>query len=649
MSVLSSLRALFSPAQSVYQIDFGPVFRELVEGLTPEELYRTQPHLRIVTSFLARNVAQLGLPVFRRVSDVDRRRTTDDPVAKLLSRPNPQMTRYELLDRLVLDLCIYDTALWVLSPDPESDAGWRIQPIPPSWIDDVHSADAFSLESLTIQVPNGERVSLPMEQVIMFHGYDPRSLKKGASPIEALKQILAEQVSAWAYRQQIWSNAGRVGTVITRPAGVEWSDEARSRFIQDWKAKWTGNHGTEAGGTPILEDGMTIDRLGFNAREEEWAEVSTLALSTVASMFHVQPVMVGVLNQANFASTREFRKMLYTETLGPLLKMIEDRLNTFLVPRITDDDSVYVEFNIREKLQGDFLDEAQVLSTAVGRPWLSANEARAMQNRNPVDDGDGLVVPLNVLIGGQASPRDSGSQNLNSVAPSVKSRVVQLKASQIVQQERWGDKAAEVLRKFFKRQGAVVSSALGSKDDSDWWDEERWNSELASDLLALFLTSSKEIANAKAKDLGLGEDFFNSDQTVEYLRQVAGWRAEAVNATTKNRLDEALENGASASDVFDEAISARTASGGTALAAFAASFAVTELSQQAIYQGKASRATKTWQVNSTRPRASHAALNGETVGIDETYSNGAKWPGDSILDASEVAFCSCTSEVEIEF
>jgi len=76
---------------------------------------------------------------------------------------------------------------------------------------------------------------------------------------------------------------------------------------------------------------------------------------------------------------------------------------------------------------------------------------------------------------------------------------------------------------------------------------------------------------------------------------------------------------------------------------------VTELSQQAIYQGKASRATKTWQVNSTLPRASHAALKGETVGIDETYSNGAKWPGDSILDASEVAFCSCTSEVEIEF
>ena len=54
---------------------------------------------------------------------------------------------------------------------------------------------------------------------------------------------------------------------------------------------------------------------------------------------------------------------------------------------------------------------------------------------------------------------------------------------------------------------------------------------------------------------------------------------------------------------------------------------------------------KTWIVTSGNPRASHAAMDGETVGIDEQFSNGADWPGDSTLDADET--CGCTCEVEV--
>ena len=44
----------------------APTFRSMVLGLTPEELYRTQPHLRTVLSFVARNVAHLGLKTYGR-------------------------------------------------------------------------------------------------------------------------------------------------------------------------------------------------------------------------------------------------------------------------------------------------------------------------------------------------------------------------------------------------------------------------------------------------------------------------------------------------------------------------------------------------------------------------------------------------------
>jgi hypothetical protein len=56
---------------------------------------------------------------------------------------------------------------------------------------------------------------------------------------------------------------------------------------------------------------------------------------------------------------------------------------------------------------------------------------------------------------------------------------------------------------------------------------------------------------------------------------------------------------------------------------------------------KSGAATKTWRVTSSNPRASHAAMNGETVALSENFSNGLAWPGDPAGDADDNAECKC--------
>ncbi|NMW65990.1 phage portal protein [Mobiluncus mulieris] len=256
---------------------------------------------------------------------------------------------------------------------------------------------------------NGCDEWLDARDFIVFRDWNPNGAGSPVSPIEALRDILAEQIEAWKYRRQVWERGGRVGTYISRPAesnGGEWSMEARQRFRADWKAFVAS--GAKAGSTPILEDGMKLEKVGFSAKEEEWVESTRLSLQTVAQVYHVQPAMIGETSGASYASTREFRSMLYTETLGPLLAMIEKRLNQFLVPRVAPDTRLYVEFNIEAKLAGNFEEQAGILSTATGAPWMTVNEARALRNLPSLPDGDGLVVPLNVVKGGQASPQDGG-------------------------------------------------------------------------------------------------------------------------------------------------------------------------------------------------------------------------------------------------
>lgn len=77
-------------------------------------------------------------------------------------------------------------------------------------------------------------------------------------------------------------------------------------------------------------------------------------------------------------------------------------------------------------------------------------------------------------------------------------------------------------------------------------------------------------------------------------------------------------------------------------AVFAGSLLATFANFGAHEGGRAGGATeKRWQVNSTNPRPSHAALSGQTVPIGQTFSNGLLWPGDP-GDAGEVANCRCS-------
>lgn len=373
---------------------------------SPSYLWRTQPYLRTVVDFLARNIAQVGLQAFVRVSDTDRQRDRAGPMAQIIARPNDSQTFFEVMQALVADLALHDNAYWLIGV--KADGSPAVQPIPAEWITGTKGDNGFAVEAYYATKSTGERTELPAASVIHFHGWDPNRMTCGTSAVQTLKLILAEQMEAMSYRQQVWQRGGRVGAVLERPVDApKWSEDASAQFRSDWSSTWTGANGPKAGGTPVLEDGMKLTRIGFSAHEDQFVEASKLNLNTVASVYHVNPTMLGLLDNANYSNVREFRRMLYGDTLGPIFAAIEARINTFLLPKLGEPPDLYVEFNIGEKLQGSFEEQASVMSTMVGRPIMTANEARARFNLPAIEDpsADELITPLNVSVGGQPSPQ----------------------------------------------------------------------------------------------------------------------------------------------------------------------------------------------------------------------------------------------------
>lgn len=408
-----------SPPPAVYWQQSISV-QTILDGLLEqpiEKLWREQPHLRTVVGFIARNIAHLGLHTFERDQEDGRNRLRSGPLVQLLQQPNPQTTLYELVYATAASMCLYDVSYWYFARDNNSQSGWVVRHIPSTWVIGTVGASAFAVEKYKVALPNsnGQWVEIPSEQMVEFHGWSPTDPRTGTSPVYALKAILAEQVHAQVFRDQMWRNGGRVGQYLTRPAGApDWGtgeNSARSRFVEQWK-DFAGDQGPKAGRTPLLEDGMELKSSRFSAKDEQYVEGNKLSLETVAQVYHINPTMVGLLDNANYSNVREFRRMLYGDTLGPYLAQFEQRINMTLVSQVAERPAdTYVEFNLQAKLAGSFEEQGAILQQAIGGPYMTINEGRARQNMPAIDGGDDLIRPLNVTQNGEQDPIPAGPAN----------------------------------------------------------------------------------------------------------------------------------------------------------------------------------------------------------------------------------------------
>ena len=644
MRVTERFRALFGSTN--YNIVFTPESYPTVDGMSARRLYATQANLHAVVSFLSDSMAQLPLKVYTRNGETDRERDRDSVAAKLLWKPNADQTCYELINGMTTELLLMGVAVLWLLPDADSPSGYQLRIIPREWIADYKSETNYAPSVLKISTNrSGTFIEIPKEEFVMFRMYNPGNPGGYQSPIAALRQTLNEQVQADRFRTEVWSSSGRFNAYITRPKDVQaWDDEQRKRFITAFREAW-GQGGANAGKMPLLEDGMEIKPYQFNAKEAQYAETKQLSREDVAAAYHVNPSLIWHTTTQTYASAKDNARALYADCLGPMIQMIQQRINSFLLPMLGSDPDTYVEFDLTEKLKGSFEERASILQSAVGGPYMTRNEARADNNLPPVDGGDELIVPLNVLEGGQASPQDTHMEENAAENVQIKAKEEKLDVSPT---EKEIETMSEALSKFFTRQADAVLPKIGAKA-ANWWNKKRWDEELADDIEPIIDEIADRHGQAVAKALGIK---YNPAQTRAYLRKMAEGRAEAINDSTYEKIQAAIASDSeedTPQHVFELRSGSQAALIGGSLALAAASWAaMSEAPHQAAQQGNEPNIEKIW-ITGENPRPSHAAMNGERVPIDEPFSNGAMWPGDDNLDPDESCGCNCMTEVVITF
>lgn len=456
------LQALTSSHPRWYDEDAGGSVRLYDHTQTYFHLFKTQPNVRICIEFLARNIAHVAFQIFRRVSDTDRVRLVDHDLARWLSHPNPGTTRYRLFEDLVTDLGIYDRAYWVKVRHVDRDGRNAIGLVrlPPEEM--TVEGELFPTGFLWTTADGREKPFAPSE-IVHFSGY-----RRGISPLETLRRILAEEEAAGEYREQFWQRGARLPGVVTRPGDKKRYDKIQAaEWRQGWRDTYGGANGEDV---VLLQEGETFQQTTASAKDSEYTVGGKLRREICAAEYQIPQPFVGILDHATFSNIREQHKNLYQDCLGPRFEHLRQDIHRQLLIECEDQQDVYGEFNIDQKMAGSFEEQAQSLSLAVGKPYMKVNEARAVRNlprdEDPESDriapqqggpSDATAHPTEKPARMFTRPDDESDPDAAAVAPI-------LHAARLRQQARLGKvPIAERATTFYEQL-------------------DRWNRELAQDL-----------------------------------------------------------------------------------------------------------------------------------------------------------------------
>lgn len=612
------------------------------------QIYRSQLWVGVVVRKLAASTVLIPIDVMLGTE------RENGPLADLLEHPNPDMSGAQLKEWTSSTWDVYGEAFWLKLRD-ETGRVRALQPMHPRQV--IVRRDPNTGEIYYIYSAGTRDVSMlppiPAKDVVAFTSYNPENTTRGVSVLEGLRMTLLNEDAARRATASWWHKGARPSMILTHPG--ELSSGAQERLKRKFEASHSG--ADNMGGVTVFEEGISATITQLNAEEMQYIESRKLNREEVCAAFDVPPPVVHILDHATFSNITEQMRSKYRDTMSPRFARWESALQHQLVPDFYDTSEATIRFNLSEVLRGDYEVRVDKAMAARQAGLITGNEGRFIIGEVASDDPEMDKIYANAALeplgwvaehpsGGMPAAGLPGASGAPDEAKAVTVRAVmgklaRVKGNRPAIREKLVETHAKELKSFFGEQHAAVKAAVTSKAPTGF-DPKAWDTKLSGILLALSKGTAQAIGEDTAASLS-GD--YDASRLEDWLVKEAGISATNINQATADQLaakfaaDQESEQEIDPEDTVDQLFDGEVAARGDQIALSRVTMLGGLASLVAAEQNDA--ATKTWVVTAANPRPSHASMDGETVGLNESFSNGMNGPGDFSGGADEVAGCSC--------
>lgn len=346
-------------------------------------------------------------------------RVTDHPLLSLLARPNAAQSGPEFFRHLVSYHQLAGNA-YVLGNGLEgqlrSALPTELQLLNPSKVR-VEPGPGFLPLAFEYR-PDGTRtLKYPVDQVsgrsavCQFKTFNPLNPWYGMSPLSAAALGIDIHNAGGRWNKRLIENGARPsGALVVKAADgkpAELTDEQYLRLKEMIDAQFSGQ--ANAGRPMLLEGGLEWQEMSLNPKDMDFLQGKHAAARDVALAFGVPPQLVGIPDSATFANYEQATLSFWTDTVLPLLALVLEGLNRWLVPLYGDD--LYLWFD-EEGIPALEPRRQQKATRVNAAGYLTVNEKRRAMGLDDIEGGDTVLVQASTIpleLAGQMDLPEPGS------------------------------------------------------------------------------------------------------------------------------------------------------------------------------------------------------------------------------------------------
>lgn len=639
-------------------------------------MFSKSPRLAVVDR-IASDTANIGGKLLRVGRDGAEVEITDHPFLQFMDQPNPlyEMTGSAIWRLHEIYLLLVGESFLLIERD---DAGRPIElwPVPPYW---VKMTPYLGSPTYQILSPSGLTMDVPVDDMFVMKQLNPLDpFLRGLGVAESIADEVEIDEYAAKFQKRFFYNDAEPSLVFLMPDATQDQSEA---FMARWNQKHRGVENSHK--AAALTGTVDVKAFGSSDTRELGFNDSRVAMrDAVLEHFGVPREIMGITENSN-RSTADAAQYIYAKNvLMPRIRAREEAINKQLLPMFGD--GLVWRFDPVVPYDQDF-NKAKALD-AYNAGLITKNEARELLDLPDTKGGNVFKVSINDLFLTESDDPAEVTQAMfqDTIQPvdmpdakGVKSRR-RVNISAMLRKEEQAAQKNErrfliEVNKHFADQQAAVTKALGLSAKADGADPlffplqeyllpdgtfsaELWEMLSEEDQLKLTNAIASGLLNWTDEARKLiqlltpcwkaayedgctvaGEAYgFAEIQRPEFVSAAkvnGGKRVVGIEQTTRDNIAAIISRGISegkSQTELKKEIQSEMGSTEARAKLIARQETSTALSTGQFDMMKTAGATtKTWHHRPQKnPRPDHQSMDGETVGIDQRFSNGLRFPRD---------------------
>jgi HK97 family phage portal protein len=320
-------------------------------------------------SLIADAIGALGIYAYRKERLVK-------PTPRILERPVPTQTRIETISAMAASLILDGNYFAVLG---EPGANGLPDFFYPVSTDRVRIYETEGRLYYRIDEKNYDA-----SEILHIKNFTLPGELYGRGIVELQKQAIGKEIAINEYTARYF-DGGVNPTAVIKSANPDLTQEEADALKAQWMSMYSGRNRMPA----VLNSSTEFEILSGNAQESQLVETQIQALTEAANILGLPAYYLGAPNSSRtYANVEQENLQLVRWSIQPIAERIEQALSDLLVR------GQYARFDYDTLLRTDTNSRYAAYQTGITSGFLTVDEVRDMENRDPINPIDDEPVDL---------------------------------------------------------------------------------------------------------------------------------------------------------------------------------------------------------------------------------------------------------------